>query len=348
MKKQILITILIFLTGISFTWGQATQNSAPRLLEECETDALNPIAGVPYVYEANASPDGGAAYWYATFSETFMEDYVRVADEEAAGGGTVASGSNYMETIDPANNPIGTTITWTTDGLAAVDETNPLFVVLEYASPECSNNLKVYRINPMNAFLVNIMNLDGEYDVEASSCFDEVRGATYNLGTDMMEYDFGENVMAFEVIAANFTGSYTPEFRIEGLQANQEAEIFWSVTNDFDSGASIGTLDSDGVIEGAPVSTDVEDTSLGVSIYVWVVVSHNDFEGLGDTPITLAVAGVNSADQPNVSHLDCTEEIDINADLLAANGPDHATHRLQPRPTVTPVDPLEFEEQVQP
>ena len=344
MKKQILILFTMLFAGMATVFGQAQPGSAPRTLENCDTGPLNPIAGVPYTYEAETNQEGGTAYWYATLSTIFMQNGSRVAEEQAIGGTVVAAATNYMELISPANNPLSTTITWTSQGLANVDDDNPLFVVVENEG-DCSNNMKVYRIEPINAFLVNVINLGGSYDTEVESCISEVQSAEYNLTENWVEYDFGADTLAFEVVAANFTDSYTPTFRIDGLQANQEAEILWSVTNDINTASSVGTLAEDGTLEGDVVTTDVSDTSDGVSIYVWVIVSHNDYEGLEETPITLAVAGENAADQPNVRWDDCNIDVDILAALDADEAPDYATHILTPRPTVTPVDPLEFEDQ---
>lgn len=350
MKKQFLFTILAFVAGISLAFGQALPGSAPRTINCDLDDPLAPVAGIPYTYQANVTPEGGTAYWYSTTDTQFMSGGNRIANEESVGGGVVAAATDYMTDLNNVTNPTGTEITWTTEGLAAVDAANPLFVVIEYAADAtaCSNNMKVYRLHPTNAFVMNVMNLGLDYDITTESCYDEVQSAEYDLANDIMVYDFGENVMAFEVIAANFTGSYTPSFRINGIQNGQDVEVLWSYTNDIGTGSSLGTISADGIVNGTVVTTDETDTSEGVSIYVWLVISHNNYEGLDDDPITFAVAGVNSANQPNVRWNDCDIEVDLTADLTANNAPDYAEHTLQARPTVTPEPPLQFEPQTTP
>lgn len=347
MKKQIFVIILAMIAlGVQSLYGQATQGSAPRPLTDCNTGPLNPIAGIPYDYQATVTPEGGSAFWYATLSTQFMDNGARVASVEAIGGSVVAAANNYATTISPANNPLSTSITWTSAGLAGIDNDNPLFVVIEYTQAgDCTNNnMKVYRIRPVNAFQVNIRNLGRDYDAnDHASCFDDVQSASYNLTSGEVEYDFGMNRLAFEVVAANFTDSYTPSFLLTGLINNQTAELFWSYTNDFATATSLGAITNGSALEGAEVTTNESNTELGVSIYVWVEVSHNDFEGLADTPITLAVAGLNAANQPNVRWNDCSIDVNLLASLGETNAPDFATHTLNPRPTIESVDPLNFE-----
>jgi hypothetical protein len=350
MKKQILFTILAFVAGISLAFGQALPGTAPRPIACDVTDPLAPVAGIPYTYQANVAPENGTAYWYATTTTQFMTGGVRTTDQEDIGDGVVAAANDYMTDLANVTNPTGTEITWTTEGLAAVDAANPLFVVIEYTADatDCSNNLKVYRIHPINAFVMNVLNLGLDFDLATESCYDEVQSAEYDLANDIMAYDFGQNVMAFEVIAANFTGSYTPSFRIDGIQLGQEVEVLWSYTNDISTGITLGTITADGIVNGTAVSTTITDTSAGVSIYVWLVISHDIYEGLTDDTITFAVAGINSANQPNVRWNDCNIEVDLTADLAAVDAPDYAVHTLEARPTVTPEPPLIFEPQTTP
>jgi len=352
MKKQIILIVVALFAGISVVFGQAIPGSAPRPLENCETGPLNPIAGVPYNYSAEIIPDGGTAYWFATFANTsFIQNGVLTSNQENVGGNFIASAVNYQNTSPGDPSPSTTTITWKSEGLAQVDATNPLFVAIHYTAPAsgCADNLKVYRINPMNAFLVNIMNLGTAYDLGQESCVSEIESAEYNLATSMMEYDFGSNLLPFEVIAANFTGSYDLSFRILGLQTGQNANIYWSYVNDF-SGANLlpGGPFFNQEVAGPTITTNEPSTANGVSIYVWLEVNHNNFEGLADVPITLAVAGLNAANQGNIRWNDCAILVDLSADLAASNAPDYAVHTLKARPTVTPGPGLNFEPQTQP
>jgi hypothetical protein len=351
MKKLIfLFMFLAFLAGTNQIYAQATPGSLPRPLS-CTTDPWNPIAGVPYNYSADVNPLTGEAYWYATESTTFMTGGVRVATEEAVGGVDVAAATNYMAAAPVNSNPTTTSITWTSQGLAdnTVLATDPpkLFVVVEYEAPVtgCANNMKVYPIRPINAFTVDIMNIEDAtkvplgYDVTDEQCIAGVVSAQWTANpvpNGSIDYDFGADTLYFEVIAANFTDSYTPSFQISGLltvaPSDQTADIDW--------GYVIGTYNHNVVtgagngnwIDDEDVLTNETNTSGGVSIYVRVIVHNNDTEGLAQIPITLAVDAVNSAGQPDVA-TNCT------ANPAFA---DAALQNVNPRPTVTPVAPGVF------
>jgi hypothetical protein len=353
MKKQILILVLVLVASISTAWSQALPGSSPRPLIDCETGPLNPIAGVPYDYSAEVIPDGGTAYWFATFDNTtFISGGNLTTNQEAIGDDFIASATNYQNP-DPGASAISTTtITWKSTGLAQVDVDNPLFLAINYTAPEtgCADNLKVYRINPINAFLVNILNLDAPgYDIDTVSCFSDIESAEYDIVNSIMMYNFGQNILAYEVVAANFTESYDISFRIEGLIPDQDANIYWSYENDF-AGATLLTGGPFGneIVAGPTVETIEPSTQNGVSIFVWLEVNNHNFEGLTDTPITLAVAGVNSANLPNVRWDACEIPVDLAAAFSDPNAPDHAIHTLQARPTVLPAGGLNFENQVEP
>lgn len=352
MKKQIFILVLVLIGGISTAWSQALPGSAPRPLTNCTSGPLNPIAGVPYNYSAELIPEGGTAYWFATFNNTtFIEDGQLTTDQEAIGGDFIYSATNYQNTNPGAISPDTTTIVWRSGGLAQVDDVNPLFLAINYTAPAtgCANNLKVYRINPINAFLVNVLNLGAAaYGEEIESCFSDIESAEYDLANNIMMYDFGQNILAYEVVAANFTDSYDLSFRIEGLEPDQDANIYWNYENDFTTATLVtGGPFSNEIVVG-PTVTTTQNTSAGVSVFVWLEVNNNNFEGLQDTPITLAVSGVNSALQSCIRWDDCAVPVDLAADFGEPNAPDFATHVLQARPTVLPDGGLNFENQVQP
>lgn len=341
MKKQILfLTFLVLATvaSVSNSYGQATAGSTPRPLTSCDLDdPLQPVAGRPYTYQAVINPAGGTAYWYATNSTTFTNGGARVATELIAGaGGTdILSATNYMTSLTSATSPTSTTITWSSAGLEGINATtNPLFVVVEYEGPTCSNNLKVMQILPQNAFTVDILNLDAAdqsaltYDVTEEQCYSDVAGATFVNGE--IDYDFGINYLYYEVVAANFTSDYDLQFQIDGLITNQTASIDWGYTKGtYDN--SLGTVTNTTPTAATTITTNETNTAAGVSIYVRVTVNNNDYEGLANQQITLAVDAVDSADLPDVLHTDCS----VNTAFA-----DIATQQLNARPTVTPGTPM--------
>ena len=350
MKKQLfLILILALFVGLNQSYAQAIGGSLPQAIN-CTNNAYNPVAGVPYDYSALINPADGSAYWYATTATTWMTGGARPAGIELpAGGAVVAAATNYMDNAPGDASPTTTNITWTGSGLAAntpaAGDPPTLFVVVEYTAPVagCANNLKVYPIRPINAFVVDIMNMTqaptpapAGYGTLVEQCFDEVQSAVYVPGLDgSVDYDFGTNIMYFEVVAANFTGSFTPSFNLTGLIGDQTADLDWGVTVGA-YGNNLATGVGNGVIAGTPVTTALTNTSTGVSIYVRLTVHNNDTEGLALTPITLAVDAVTG---------DVASPIDdVNNATCALNTPfqDLALQNLQARPTVTEVAPNTF------
>lgn len=356
MKKSIFfILILVMYTGANQIFAQALPGSPPQLIN-CAGNAYNPIAGVPYDYSALISPDQGSAYWYATDiainpTLTFMTGGARPAGiEEPNPGPVVAAATNYMDVTAGDASPTTTNITWTTAGLA--NNTPPtaadpptLFVVIEYDAPAtgCANNVKVYPIRPINAFVVDIMNMTpgaiqvpSGYGIIETQCFDSVQAASWQAApapNGSIVYDFGTNYLYYEVVAANFTASYTPSFQIAGLQLNQTADLDW--------GYAIGTYNHNVVTGGGngaytddeDVLTNETNTSLGVSIYVRMTIHNANWEGIAQLPVELAVDAVNSAGQDDVNNETC---------LVNAPFEDNADQTVDPRPTVTEVAPNIF------
>jgi len=355
MKKKISLIVVAIVASTIVAFGQgATPGSAPRNLENCESSPLTPIAGVPYEYSAGVDPAGGTAFWLATFNNTnFITQGGLTTNTLEIGGDFISAADNYKNDNPGAASSTTTTITWNSLGLAQIDNDNPLFVAINYTAEPgsgCANNFKAYRINPINAFLVNILNLDSPgYDELVESCFSDIESAEYDLANNIMNYDFGRNLLAFEVVAANFTDFYNVSFRIEGLENDQNANIYWSYLNDFEEAEMIedGPFGNE-IVPGPTVITTETSTGNGVSIYVWLEVNNNNFEGLNDTSISLAVAGENSANVSNIRWDDCNIPVALSANFGEINAPDYATHILKARPTVTPGGGLNFENQTQP
>ncbi len=342
MKKQIFILVLAIFSSVATALGQAVPGTPAVPLTCAANDPLNPIAGRPYDYQAILAPAGGTAFWYATKSTTFTTAGARVATIIPADGVAIATGAvNYNTPITPAASPTSTTVTWTSAGLAGIDKTtNPLFMVVEYSGPTCSNNLKVMQIIPKIAFTVDITNMAHgatptplAYGVAESQCFDLVQSAKFDLATGQVIIDYGTNVLYFEVIGANFTGNYLPTLRLTGLQGTQTATIDWGYT--------IGTYGSNLVTDqsGATVTTPqftvtttAPSTDKGVSIYVRVTVKNHGFEGLADTPLTLAVEAIDGTPQAN-------KDVDPDCVTFTDYG-DLAVQTLNLRPSVTPGTPM--------
>ncbi len=339
MKKQIFILVMVLFASVATAFGQALPGTPAVPLTCSATDPLNPIAGRPYDYSAIIAPAGGTAFWYATKSTTFTTAGARVATIIPADGVDIATGAvNYNTSLSSAVSPTSTTVTWTSAGLAGIDKTtNPLFMVVEYTGPTCANNLKVMQIIPKIAFTVDITNMvhgvtptSLAYGVAESQCFDLVQSAKFDLAAGNVIIDYGTNVLYFEVIGANFTGSYKPTLKLTGLSGTQTAAIDWGYT--------VGTYNQALVADQAAasgitspqftVSTTAPATDKGVSIYVRVTVKNHGFEGIADLPVTLAVEAVDSTPQAN-------KDVDPDCVTFTDYG-DLAIQTLNARPAVTP------------
>ena len=321
---------------ISTSFGQALPGTKPVPLTCAANDPLNPIAGRPYDYSAIIAPAGGTAFWYATKSTTFTTAGARVATIIPADGASILSGAtNYNTPITPASSPTKTTVTWTSSGLDGVNATtSPLFMVVEYAGATCAaDNLKVMQIIPKIAFTVDITNMVHgatptplAFGVAESQCFDKVASAKFNAGK--IEVDYGINILYFEVIGANFTGTYKPTLKLSGLQGTQTATIDWG----YATGTIATNLVTDAAAPGVTtpqftVATTEAATIDGVSVYVKVTIKNNGFEGLTDVPVTLAVEAVDGTTAVN-------KDVDPDCTTMTDYG-DLAVQTLNMRPTVT-------------
>lgn len=347
MKKQILILSFIFVASIisiSNASGQALPGSSPRGIG-CTDDALHPIAGKPYTYEVTANPTGGDFTWWVTKDANFIQtDGSGVRSYNNATDALAVDPSELLGTS--ANYNVSTTdgntveITWSDAILSnTAYQTNPTFVAVYYnnSAVGCADNLKVYEIAPVNAFTVDILNYDHTnlsaplaYDATDSQCIADVSSATYSGGA--MQYLYGENVLVYEVVAANFTSSYTPTFAVSGLNPVQTYALEW--TYDPPATWNASTVFTDYVANPTTAVTTTEtNTSAGVSIYVRLTITNNNFEGLSALPVTLAVDGQNSIGEWDVDNGDGT----ICNVTTAADQADTAIQTIEARPTITPV-----------
>jgi hypothetical protein len=304
--------------------------SDPEAPASCTNDALHPIAGVPYDYIVDGVPGAGNYTWWATTNPSFITGGVlqnTVANVLVAPAVVPTDPLQY----NSGTNTSGTIqLTWGTDILAAAMGATgvPTFVSVYYTNdPLCNDNLKVFQVEPINAFMVDITNVENVslaslgYGAAEDQCYDQVQDASWAGG--VMTYDYGTNILYFEVVASNFSGTWTPTFTLTGLQGTQAAAIEWDYTTAFAAPVTV----TSGVASGTDVTTDATNTSNGVSIFVRVTVDNLTWEGLGNDDIALAVTGTNSAGQRDVLATDCTADA-----TLASNT---ATQTLDLRPTLT-------------
>ncbi len=332
---------------------------------------LTPVPGRPYTYTVEVpSPDGAKTYhWYVTQDWDFIEDGVLNDDTAEPDDGTspiLASGSGHYD--DGTNTLDNISLTWQSFSMNTYEY---VFVVVYVVNDGTgfdgcvTDNLKVYRIQPLHAFTLTMANIDGDaidYDV-TEICVDDVQDAVFDPDHGDhggVVYDYGQNEFYFAVAAANFSGNFQLAGTLTGLQAatpggtiDQAATLYWDYT--------LAGLDADPnevpitaaetiigeIIPPAGVSYgegDEGDDDAAFMIYIKVVVEHNQFEATTEVDYILALDAVLADDEGDFgAHNNDNDLGDLEQDScerLAFHN--EATQQLRPRPTVVPIDPDEF------
>lgn len=350
MKKQFLfLTVLVLALFASMTNAnaQAVHYSAPRPLS-CTPDALHPIAGQPWTYEAQASVAGTFHFW-ATKDPDFISTVSGTRTLNTATALTtptdlLAASANYNTPGATAN----VVITWSSAILANTDyqgtpdatgaSPSPTFVAVYFASEDgCSDNFKVWELDPLNGFTVDVLAIDPDavttapdYTVIPTSCVDQVESATYTAGA--MVYNYGENYLYFEFVASNFTGYWVPYFALSGLNTtSNQAIVSYEYTYDLPSTWGASTTWTQFTSGNEQIQTSLTNTSGGVSVFVRVLVDHDNYENLAGQTLVMTLDGENAAGQWDVAN-------GTGSDTCTDPGQDYndtASSTLTPRPAIT-------------
>jgi len=339
MKTQILFLIMA-ISATTTAFGQMIPGSAPQPLTGCTNDPTHPLAGVPYNYSVVVNPTGGDFQWWATKDVDFIKTTTGVTTNNSStkltvGTELLGASANYG-IAGGTTNADNVNITWSSATLAGTTIAAPTFVVVQNdaTGTNCANNLKVYPIIPVNGFTVDIKNMDQTkvptplYTDPMAVCVSDIESAKYVAGAIVTNY--GTNILYFEVVAANFTGGYTPSFQVSGLAAGQTVtSLEFDVATAFTAPVAT-TLAAGTYTPAAPVTIDpsVTNTSAGVSIYVKLTIANGIHENLADDTIILAVNGMNSASEKDVVNTACGTQTEFE---------DTATQTITKRPTVTAV-----------
>lgn len=302
--------VAIFAIGISSTYGQL----APRPIECLSADHLHPIAGQPYNYTITVPTPLGAkmVQWMATQSTTFINNSNLVATAEIPGVSDVLAnaGANYNVST---SDLFSMSLTWKS---FAYDPAAPVFVIVNVINADgtCSpNNLKVWKIMPINAFTLDIDNrlqdnsglhTGTAYGDEYQRCRDIIASAVYDPNAvndpddDGIIYDFGSDTLYFEVVSANWSGAWKPSFRVTGFTAPQAiTRVDWSNSTDFTTPNTTTLTAGDYVADGLVIPNAANGGengsvgSTGQSIIVRVIIEHNNYEGTGLDAIVVRVDG---------------------------------------------------------
>ena len=346
MKKQILVLafLLAGLANVNLSFGQAL---VPRKVTCLTADALHPIAGTPFTYQIDvpATPTGGTAWtslnylWYVTQDQNFITLNAGVPTLTAAANRQTDAGlllkktdANYNLASSTSNS---ISLTWKS---FYYDPTVPIFVVISVTGSNglCDPmNLKVFKIEPQNAFTIDIDNLKedgtfhtppvynalgvlqpgGAYGDLYEQCISPIQSAIYSPTAPAgIVYDFGQNIMMYEVVAANWYTSWRPSFTLTGIDPKETIKVEYSKDKTFAVPADIVTMS--GPAKSAAIATVLTYTTTasitasaaattgfvddkGESIYVRVTLDHSNgtaasYEGLADEKIALAVDGLTN------------------------------------------------------
>lgn len=362
MKKQLFILIVaIMAIGLSSTvLGQVTC-PVPRAVDVAclPNDALHPMAGTPYNYVVDVpTPPGTKAYtWFVTQDKNFMAGGILTTNRELAPWPSLhvaATGAGYN---DPATGTNTLSITWNS---FVPDPALPVFVVIHVqntaSTPDgcVTNNLKVFKILPINAFTLDIANvrLDetvAAYETSIDRCISNVVTATYDpTAPEGVLYDFGIDYLYFTVTAANFSTSWRPSLQIDAINAEETVTaVEWTRPNDF----AFATPHAMPLAGTTYTSTDPVPVlaasgtvgAAGECIIIRITVDHTvpplNYEGLADETITVAVDGLTQlAATPPIGDVHFSSTVPIsntNCGLVDGFLYDKSTQVLKPRPDIT-------------
>ena len=364
MKKQIFILVLaIFTINFSSAYGQVVC-PAPRAVDPTclANDALHPIAGNPYNYIISVpTPAGTKEFtWLVTQDKNFIvAPGTLTATREAVGGNFLAAtGSGYN---DPATGTASLSLTWKS---FTYDAANPVFVVIQVKNTDIAagacltNNLKVFKIQPVNAFTLDIANVGADkttvspYETNINRCISPIVSATYDAtAPEGVLYDFGVDYLYYVVTAANFSTSWLPSLQITAIDTKETvtAVEWFRPTDTAFATAGAMTLTGSTYTAAAPVPVlDASGTvgSAGECIVIRVTIDHtngaNQYEGLTNETNTVAVDGKTQlAATTPVGDIHFSKTVGTAADCGLEDGfrNDIATQILLARPDIQSTTP---------
>ena len=357
MKKQLLILIVAFF-AISFTtaYGQVTC-PIPRTVDPIclPSNALHPVAGTPYDYVVSVpTPIGAKEYtWFVTQDPAFIALGVLTANRETVPGLHIAAtGTGYN---NPATGSPTLTITWKS---FVLDPLLPVFVVIHVKNTVTggcvTNNVKVFKILPVNAFTLDIANVNAagvaqSLETAIDRCIHDVVTATYDAtAPEGVIYDFGVDYLYYVVTAANYSTSWRPSVQLTGVNAQETVTaVEWARPSDFvfatpnamplTAGTYTSTNPVTVVASGGTVGT------AGECILIRVTIDHTagglQYQGLTDETITLAVDGVTdlalATPVPDVHYSSTLPVANTNCGIADGFLFDKAVQTIKPRPDIT-------------
>jgi len=329
MKKQLLILaifVLAVFASVTNSYGQA-----------CD-DALNPMAGKKYTYSVEVNPTGGTFDWFVTSD-------LKLATATAIPSGTGVAAAGDIIVAGTGYNTVGSLlasidITWTAKAVADANLPTPVkyYLVVKYTT-DCTNNIKPWRIKPINLFQIKVENVDlagGGYTPICRVGFvDAIIGAD-----DKVTYDFGANAFYLKVTANNFTGSWTPKIDMTALKGSITApqtieSMEWSLSTTTFTGTSNFDLTTGTATTVVPdKGGDNVTTGTDEFVYIKIVVKDASFEGVADQTLALNLSATDIAGNKDV-------DVDPGTCVAVAEN-DNEQQVLKARPAITNPNPTPF------
>ncbi len=357
---------------VTYLTASGSIASAPVSTLSCATsvDALHPQVGVTYTYDVNVTNTGANIHWFVTTETNIITALNNITGPDIdPGDGTgdyiLASGTEYNK---PNNTSETVGISWKSfDG----STTPVLLVTYVVDAAGCTDNIEVYRIQPIFNFTLDLDALadDGTILSSPEECVSPVESAVYdasaNSGAGGLVVDYGENWLFFSVTAANFSHSWMPTFQttysgdvedpIEvqwAYPADAEANTNWHTTTATTNGTGTETYtSSDPVLHsGTNTSTGVigADDGTGESIVVRVRVDHGSNENpqTGSLTLNLGVNGTmynagatSGSEYTNTSLNDLGEDTNSDGSCDPVDFDDNLDYTLTPRPLIESATP---------
>ena len=368
MKKQILFLTLFSLALIfagTKSYGQDIDytigtTKTPAVGLNCASGGtvghLNPTPGINYEYIIETDPATVASVlWFVTDDEdviaaggaltTTRDDltagYVYISETE---DGEASEDDVYD---NAANVDHSINITW--NNFDGSDPDAVLLVAYVTGVDGCSDNIEVWRIEPIFLFTLDVLAMEEDGDLETAGSFEDecvspVYSALYNLTELAMDY--GQNYVYFSVTAANFVDSWMPDISAVASNGAVATDIYWAYPSEATVSDGTGTwnLPSVAVVAGgeggAVVGDDGTVGDAGEYIIVRVLVDHGNIEApvgpspANDATVILSIDGI-MYDATNTNHTN-NDLLDVDDDGTdcVQNVTDQATHLLLPRPDI--------------
>jgi hypothetical protein len=321
MKTQLLILSFFVL---------ATLANSTMSFAQCD-NALKPIAGKKYTYSISVNPAGGTYDWFVT-----TDPHISAAAAILSDGDIFTAGTGYNA---PATATASIDITWTSKAVAAANATptpTKYYLVVKYKT-DCSNNIKPWRITPLNLFQISVENINSAGAAYADICRADYVDALIGAD-DKVTYDYGENAFYMKVTANNFTASWTPIVDIAALTGSITSpqtikSIEWSLTTTF-TGTSNFDL-ATGIATAVVPDKGGDNVTSGTDefVYIKIVVKDAGFEGTTAQTLVFDLRATDMAGNPDV-------DVDASCATVAEN--DNLQQVLKARPAITNPNPTPF------